>query len=170
MKILQENSDTCMESRCTIMKVIVSSEEYNKIWTEIERVFSYPDINRAFNTSIPYKVYDLPDCLWNENQESLINEAFIALSSNDLYALDWNHDCFVYNPNENILLNTFWEDTERNCNVYFPSYYPDGDYYAFTAMDFKYGLFGNPWKKKIYVVGESLIDKFEIIKNQLLIN
>jgi hypothetical protein len=45
--------------------------------------------------------------------------------------------------------------------VYFPSYYPNGDYYFFGDAEWKYGLFGHPWLNEIIVSGEELIRLFE---------
>lgn len=148
------------------MRIILLENEYNAIWNEIERRFNYPNIkNNNFISDLPYKTYKIP--FWNNNQEKLVNQIFIESGNNDLYALDWQHDCFVYNPNENIPTNKNWKDTERNCNVYFPTYYPNGDYFAFTSKDFAFGLFGNPWRQEIYVVGEALIKLFEQYKIEL---
>lgn len=84
-----------------------------------------------------------------------------------MYALDWQHDCFVFSPNEDIPLYYWYHDTGRDCNVYFPSYYPNGDFYFFISLDWKIGLFGHPWNKEIYVMGEELINEFDRIKEKL---
>lgn len=49
----------------------------------------------------------------------------------------------------------------KEVNVYFPTYYPNGDYYAFVSLNYEYGLFGHPFKQCIYVVGDKLIELFE---------
>jgi hypothetical protein len=51
--------------------------------------------------------------------------------------------------------------------VYFPTYYPNGDYYFFFDKEWKYGLFGHPWRNQIIVIGKELIDMFEKNKNIL---
>ncbi|MCM1468473.1 MAG: DUF2716 domain-containing protein [Alistipes sp.] len=132
------------------------------IWQEVNR-FNYPNIHGNFVSDLPYKQYKVS--YWNETQEKIVNGIFINLSEKDLFALDWQHDCFIYNPRENIPLYTWWEDQSRNCNVYFPSYYPNGDFHAFVSMDYTYGIYGHPWREEIYVVGLSLIELFE--KNKL---
>ena len=40
----------------------------------------------------------------------------------------------------------------------------------FFDSDWKYGIFGNPWKKEIIVMGKNLIEKFESNKTNLNIN
>lgn len=109
----------------------------------------------------PYKVFTLPFHCWNEQQERLVNSFFIRLDLNELFALDWEHDCFTYDPAEELPLHFEYQDEQRKCAVYFPSYYPDGDYYFFGDADWKYGLFGHPWLREIVVTGEALIQLFE---------
>lgn len=66
-----------------------------------------------------------------------------------------------YNPNENISIGTSWFDEKRDVNVYFSTYYPNGDYYAFVSLNYEYGLFGHLWKQSIYVVSDKIIELFE---------
>lgn len=54
--------------------------------------------------------------------------------------------------------------------MYFPTYYPNGDYHLFFDPDWNYGIFGNPWKKEIIIMGKILIEKFESNKTNLNIN
>ena len=107
------------------------------------------------------------DCYFSEEQEKIINSIFCKVHPQDMYALDWQHDCFIYNPCEEIPLNYWFYDTKRDCNVYFPSYYPDGDYHFFASFDWQIGLYGHPWKKEIIVVGENLIHEFEKVQSML---
>ncbi len=74
-----------------------------------------------------------------------------------MYALDWKSDCFLFNPNERIPTGFEFYDDSRNCNVYFPEYYPDGDYHFFVSKDWALGLYGHPWRKELIVTGEELI-------------
>lgn len=45
--------------------------------------------------------------------------------------------------------------------IFFPSYYPNGDYHFFASFDWTIGLYVHPWKEEIIVVGEQLIQEFE---------
>lgn len=78
-----------------------------------------------------------------------------------LYALDWQHDCFIFNPHERIPLYYHYYDAERNVNVYFPSYYPDGDFHFFISEDWSFGMLGHPWRQELYLWGDELISRFE---------
>ena len=144
------------------MKVILDKKIYNEIWDKI-----YKDFKFTPNTDTSIKTFEFPmhneqfnlKSFWNEEQEKIVNTIFKELSDDDIYALEWQSDCFEFNPNENIEYEYHYHDDERNVEVYFPTYYPDGDYYFFIAKDFSYGMFTHPWKKQIYIWGEKLINK-----------
>lgn len=146
------------------MKVILDQNLYNNLWDKIYKDFKFNpsvDVNKKpFEFNINYKVYKLKS-LWNEEQEKIVNDIFREMSNDDIYALEWQSDGFEFNPNEEITLGYHYHDNDRNCEVYFPSYCPNGDYYFFIAKDFSYGLLGHPWRKEIYVFGDDLINKFE---------
>lgn len=143
---------------------IINDKKYDIIWNKIDNDFKFkPSIDLKiipFQFDINYVCYKLNN-LWNEEQEKIVNRIFKKMSSNDIYALDWQHDCFEYNPNENIKLYYSYYDKNRNCSVHFPSYYPDGDYHFFISKDWTYGILGHPWRKEIYIFGEKLIKAFE---------
>lgn len=156
------------------MKLILDDNQYNDIWDKIYRDFRFfpscKDHSDDLWLSFPItcKRYRL-NGLFSEEQEKIINSIFCRVNAGDMYALDWQHDCFIYNPCEEIPLGYRFYDTERNCNVYFPGYYPDGDYHFFTSFDWSAGLYGHPWKKEIIVVGEKLIREFEKVQDMLRI-
>lgn len=144
------------------MKLILDNNLYDEIWNAMKEKFNYP---KDFSCTEQFKRFKVT--LWDEKQESIVNEIFKKINTEEIYALDWQHDCFIFNPHENIPFNTEWYDEDRDCNVYFPTYYPNGDYYAFVSTDYSYGLMGHPWKNEIYVVGDKLIELFEIHKTEL---
>ena len=145
------------------MQLILDDNLYSEIWNAAEVKFNYP---KDFSYKGYYKAFKI-NALWNKYQESIVNEILKQVSSDDIYALDWQHDCFIFNPAENIGINTEWYDEQRECNVYFPTYYPNGDYYAFVSADYTYGMFGYPWTKEIYIVGDKLIALFNECKSEL---
>lgn len=120
------------------------------------------------NLPEPHKKYLLQN-VWNKEEEKLVNSFFEELAEGDLFALNWQHDSFVFSPKEHIPANFEFYDESRNCNVYFPTYYPDGDYYFFFDRDYKIALFGHPWLKEIIVLGKELIQKFDSHLNELKI-
>lgn len=152
------------------MKVILDEELRNRLWDKMlgEYHFSPRRNTIPFSFPHPYKLYGL-GALWTQEQETEINSVFESLVPQDgfLYALDWNHDCFIFNPRERIPLYYHYYDAERECNVYFPSYWPDGDYYFFIAQDWSFGMLGHPWRKELYLWGEELIAHFERLAQYL---
>lgn len=149
------------------MQVILNKNDYDAVWDKILLDFKFRSSEENW-LSLPLtsKKYHLSE-IWTEKQEKLINEIFKRSVQSQMYALDWQHDCFIYDPYEDIASGYFYFDEDRECNVYFPSYYPDGDYYFFISMDWKCGLFGHPWKSEIYVMGEPLIEEFDKLKDIL---
>lgn len=157
-----------MSSRDKI-EVILDEELKDEIWDIIySRYKFYPTVGkntRSFTIKEEHNIYEFG--VWNDEKEVVVNNIFKNLSEDTIYALDWNHDCYIFNPHDNIELETWWHDEIRDCNVYFPSYYPDGDYYFFIAKDFSYAWLGHPWHEKGYVVGERLISEVEKYKDDL---
>ncbi|MCM1221684.1 MAG: DUF2716 domain-containing protein [Lachnospiraceae bacterium] len=153
------------------MKVILNIEEYNDIWNKLYRDFLFSPSDQASHApwiSFPMesRKYRL-HCVFSKEQEKIINSIFCRVNAKDMYALDWQHDCFIYNPCEEILSDDWFYDADRDCNVYFPSYYPNGDYHFFASFDWSVGLYGHPWKKEMIVVGETLIQEFETMQSVL---
>ncbi len=146
------------------MRVILSDEEYNEIWGRFERYFEFkPSIkNDDVQFAIPVKYTGYRLCkVWSEPEELLVNELFKQVGNKQIYALDYQHDCFEFCPWENITPRTQWYDEKRGVNVYFPSYYPNGDWHFFVDKDFTYGILGVPFRNELYVFGEKLMELFE---------
>lgn len=150
------------------MKVILDKSIWNRVFDffEFDSQSGFRFVKKGLELNVNYNVYKLGN-VWTEEQEKIVNDVFKEMSNEDIYALDWQHDCFEFNPNEQIPLDYQYHDDDRNCEVYFPSYYPNGDYYLFISKDFSYGLLGHPWLKEIYVFGDELIKRFEEIKEKL---
>lgn len=152
------------------MKVILDEKLYDEIWNRIEKEYNfYPSEYKKINTfefNIENICYQL-NSYWSAEQEKIVNDIFKKISNDDLYALDWNHEFFEYNPNENIELGYHYHDNDRDVEVYFPSYYPDGDFHMFLSKDWSYGIFGHPWRNEIYVFGKKIINEFENREKEL---
>ena len=150
---------------------IISDELTKELWDLIYDDFgfhpSFHDDGEEW-ISVPYenKRFRL-DKVWTEEQEALINGFFENLVEGDMFALDWQHDCFAFSPREHIPFGFEYEDHERDCHVYFPTYYPNGDYHMFFDKEWKCGLLGHPWRNQIVVIGKQLISKFEENQSKL---
>lgn len=151
---------------------LLSDDEYNFVWdrvyTELRFCPSVKRTNPPFVLNYPFVIYDISKLpLDNDDyyttMEKTIRDIFIECLGNDdyMYALDWQHSGFRYNPRiMSPKPDSFIKD-ERYCgggyNAYFPDFYPDGDYYFFIAKDFSWGYLGHPWFQKVWVFGKSLI-------------
>ena len=51
--------------------------------------------------------------------------------------------------------------------MYFPSYYPNGDFYFFIAADWSFGLLGHPWRRELYLWGDELTARIERLAGYL---
>lgn len=152
------------------MRVIpVDSIEYKRLCAVIEQRMGF-DPQRANWLDLPwdhviYKHYEYGT--WNSNQELLVNSMFERIFTKSMYAIDWHHDFFEYEPSEEIALNYYVYDNNRCCNVYFPSYYPNGDYFFFLDSNYEFGLLGNPFWGELVVYGDELIYQFDSYQQEL---
>lgn len=151
----------------TYMQVILNKTEYNNIWNKINEEFDFNRLKRDWLKLPAENKRYLLNNVCTDEQENLVNSIFKKLDLTKMYALDWNHDCFIFDPNEDIPLDYSYYDKSRDVNVYFPSYYPNGDFYFFVSMDWKLGLFGHPWKNEVYVMGTRLIKEFDSVTEEL---
>lgn len=149
--------------------------ESNVIWNRVYDVLHFqPSIEhyiKPFEIAAPYVVYDISSMneLNIDIMDDIISKIFIACTTEDeyMYALDWQHSDFRFQPRDKSQQQSLYIKDERymggGYTAYFPSYYPDGDYYFFIASDFRFGYLGHPWQQKVWIFGEELIKAFEIV-------
>jgi hypothetical protein len=82
-------------------------------------------------------------------------DTFITIThkGDTIYAFDWQHEGFHYDPRE--LRVDGLLDSESSINVI--SFIPDGDYYIFITKNLQNNWFGHPWERSITLIGETLI-------------
>ncbi|WP_028543343.1 DUF2716 domain-containing protein [Paenibacillus taiwanensis] len=109
------------------------------------------------NPYITYKITDYTDSDLDDLEEKCV-KTLRALTepSEYIYALDWQHESFFYNPH-----------LEKGSADWTLSFYPDGDYYFFLQKDFKWGYLGHPWEHTITLFGAELVRQIEINKPSL---
>ncbi len=90
--------------------------------------------------------------------------AFRACTPPDgfLYALDWQHPCYRFQPHDFRPQVSFQEDEYGRPVLSNGDYWPvpvlpNGDYYIFLVHDFTWGVFGHPWEWTMCVFGETLL-------------
>lgn len=153
---------------------ILENEEYDKVWDRVFTEFKFQPSTELeqspFQLSIPVNAYDISiSPIWSDNEHlnNIVKQGFISCmgDADYMYALDWQHTCYRYNPNVTIPKEnpTFINDTQYahgGYYAYFPEFYPNGDYYFFISVDFSWGYLTHPWLKKVWVFGESLMTYF----------
>ena len=158
--------------------LILQDCEYKQVWDKIYSEFHFNPTNAVnglptFKFHMPVNTYDISDSPIYKDDESInaiIKSAFIECMSVDdfMYALDWQHTCFRYNPRINTFLDypvfVKYDDPIKNnhvnwegYNVYFPKFYPNGDFYFFIAKNFRWGYLTHPWLKKVWIFGDRLM-------------
>lgn len=150
------------------MLIITDQKLYRSIWDKIYQDYRFSAQSENWlRPDAAYDVYRL-GALWDEMQERTVNQILCRTVATEMYALDWQHDCFLFRPDEYIPYGYQYDDRARDCTVYFPSYYPDGDYHFFVSTDWTAGLFGHPWRKELIVTGDAL--RREIAKATAALN
>ena len=151
------------------MRIIPFNEEYDQIWDKIYEKFSFqPSIYSwvtAFDLDMPHRVYRLPEYVWDEEQEALVERLMAAAIHEEIYALDWQHPAYTYVPGEEHHME--WYDNALKTNMYFPTYYPNGDYYFFVAKDLSFGWLGHPWQNKLILFGNKMLHLLDGYESRL---
>ena len=158
--------------------MVLNNEQHNAVWDRVkEKLHFFPAcFDRNSGVLFPpfvieqnYVVYGIENTNddGTEGMESLISKAFIKCTKPEecMYALDWQHSAFLYNPRNAEERQSVFVHDERylggGYTAYFPDYYPDGDYYFFISEDFRFGYLTHPWREEAWVFGDELIKEFE---------
>ncbi|MCI8361055.1 MAG: DUF2716 domain-containing protein [Clostridiales bacterium] len=160
--------------------------EYDAVWDKVFATLKFrpsgsdyredhPTTGKLpFTIACSYEVYAIEHM--TDEQRDLM-DAFIRKSlilcahGKRWYALDWYHSAFKFDPQNLDEQQSFWVEDERYWGggyyAYFPSFYPDGDYYFFIDEDFQNGYLGHPWRQEIWVFGAALLDEINKIYQKL---
>ncbi len=150
------------------------TKEEDAVW---EKVFAVLNFNPScqyrghsmkvplpFEIALPYAVYAI-DHMTEEQidgMDGIIRDCLITCANGEKewYALDWQHSTFKFHPGNIEEQQSIWVADERYYGggyyAYFPSFYPDGDYYFFIDVDFQNGYLGHPWRREVWIFGTEL--------------
>lgn len=152
--------------------------KYDEAWG---RVYNELGFKPGMRESVPFTIAQ-PHCVFGiadmsneqlDKMEIVSREIFarVTPAGGRVYALDWQHSVSLYDPRNPDEQKDFWVEDARywggGYNFYFPSFYPDGDYYFFIAEDFSFGFLGHPWRQEVWIFGEELISEFEAVYKEL---
>ena len=152
------------------------TDEYGAVWNRVYDELGFkPGIRESvpFNIRKPHAVFGIGNMTEEDidNYVTACNDIFAKISKGRVYALDWQHSALLYDPRDPEGQRDFWTVNSRydggGYNVYFPSFYPDGDYYFFIDEGFEFGLLGHPWRQEIWIFGEPLLSEFGKIYKEL---
>lgn len=165
--------------------LINHTAEYDEVWDKVYSVLGFKPscmyrghslkVELPFKINMPYIVYSIESM--NDNQldimDDLIRECLVNCSeiNDEWYALDWQHSAFKFNPHIKKQMQSVWVENEKymggGYNAYFPSFYPDGDYYFFIDTKFENGYLGHPWRQEVWIFGLPLMNEIEKVAEKL---
>ena len=165
--------------------LINNTQECDTIWNKVYTMLRFkPSCSYRghsmtgvlpFEINLPYSVYAIENMTDNQldSIDELVRNSLTRCTNErkEWYALDWQHSIFKFDPQNIDEQQDIWIEDERylggGYNVYFPSFYPDGDYYFFIDEDFKNGYLGHPWRQEIWVFGVGLDKEIKKIYQKL---
>lgn len=139
----------------------LSDMEYKNTWRIFKKKYSFrpsthenewpgikePAPSITYDISHFFKLKDKIDAI-NDLHKKVLNAFKAILNRGDLiYALDWQHSCYKFDPR---IINI------ENWKI--PAL-PNGDYYIFLTNNLMNGLFGHPWEGTICIFRQALIDE-----------
>ena len=150
----------------------LSENDYDYVWSRFYEYFEFdPSITERDWPSIqmdkPFIKFSIKK-LWGDSYNEVINKDFIQKAidafveitkqEEEIFALDWQHECFYVNPRQ--LSPSIMTDMETSVPVI--SFIPNGDYYVFMTNDFENVWFGHPWEKTITIIGTKQIGRAHV--------
>ena len=153
---------------------ILSEAEYNRAWDYIFDELKFnpsPYVAKKFdNLPSPNIWFDTASIFDGFFIQSDFDELyFVALNllkqiskSKNIIALDWQHECFSFNPY--LPFDRFENDT------WGIPFLPDGDSTFFLTNDFSNGVFGDGINLQICFWGKELLDAFKEIKSSKILS
>jgi hypothetical protein len=147
---------------------ILSEFEYNSVWNFIfdelkfnpspyqaKKFDNLPLPNIWFDTSFIFDQVFSPSDF--DELHTVALELLKKISkNNNIYALDWQHECFSFNPNLSF-------DRFENGDWGIP-FLPDGDSTFFLTNDYSNGIYGDGINLQICFWGDELLNAFNSIE------
>ncbi len=138
----------------------LTEPEEHAVWDRFYRDFVFqPSVNSedwpGIHEPAPSNTYAIPESYTEDHLDDLhaqVLGAFRACTQPEerLYALDWQHPCFWFQPHSSLKRldgkREAWPPILPSGDLWRIPILPDGDYYIFLAEDFRFGIFGHPWE------------------------
>ncbi|KXZ13067.1 DUF2716 domain-containing protein [Bacillus nakamurai] len=139
----------------------LSEEETGRLWCQFNRAVKWKPGSKfdQIKPPKPFQIFDVSRGFNGEEEsisllddaEAKIVKAFqsCTLKQEFMYALDYQHECYMFNPHEPIDKDEFGE--------WLVPAIPNGDNCFFIHQDIQWGLLGDPRQQTITVFGAPLI-------------
>jgi Protein of unknown function (DUF2716) len=153
---------------------ILSEVEYNRAWDYIFDELNFNpspyEAKKFDNLPIPNLWFDTAsifDGIFTKNDFDELNTIALNLlqkiaNNKSIYALDWQHECFSFNPNLPF-------DRFENKTWGIP-FLPDGDSTFFLTNDLSNGVFGDGINLQMCFWGDELLNAFENINTPKILS
>ncbi len=165
--------------------IIHNHTEYSAVWNKVYEKLNFKpscqlrthslEGTLPFEIKISHSIYaiEFMDESQIDKMDDLIRNCMIRCTLDDRkwYALDWQHSAFIFSPNNILEQQDVWVDDEKyfggGYHAFFPSFYPDGDYYFFIDEKFENGYLGHPWRQEVWVFGSAFENEIGKIYKEL---
>ena len=137
----------------------VRGGEERRLWDRFDAAFRFrpsmydlPGIDEpapSITYALTYEDGARAEPVW-VNRTLLAALRLVTSIDDTVVVLDWQHTTYRCRPHR-------VRDDEAPDVTWPIEFYPDGDYYAWLAEDFRYGTFGHPWEPSVCVFGEELL-------------
>ena len=139
----------------------MAAGQMDEAWARYAARFGYP-AGGGFRTPTPSVTWDISPIYLRSGEEFTRLEEDLALKAlaafrlctlagEELYALDWNHPCYLLDPHGGVA---------EAGEPWAVPVLPNGDHHVFLAPDFCFGLIGDCVEQTICVFGQPLLDAF----------
>lgn len=149
---------------------ILSERENDFMWDKVVKELRFDPFpnkflfQKTFHVSKPYKKFNISlifrckekwDIFMREMETNALNAFQDCTSENErIYALNWQHQGYTFNPRLEMERNEFDE--------WLIPLIPDGDYCLFLQKDLEWGILGIPFKNEIIVFGEKFTNSLHV--------
>ena len=136
----------------------LNNQEHEKVWDKFDNLLNFKPSIKDFpgiTTSRPQLKFDIKECFSEPFQMDKLEKLGLYLfdkitkHGERIYALDYMHQCYDFDPRQEIERDEF--------NEWIVPIYPNGDYYIFLTKDFNNIWFGHPWEKTITLLGKDIV-------------
>lgn len=145
-----------------IWDYICDNLKYESQNLEIE-ILHIPNPKMCFEVFSFFKLEPF-EYFYNELNEFAIKLFKKIAKDKIIYAMDWQHSCYSFDPNLPFEKNEFSDGCLPGCNIWPIPFFPNGDHLFFLTSDYKNGVFGDGFNGEIHFWGHEMLNALTTIK------